>query len=118
MKPRGNGWVRHKNRRTLRTGERSEIMGRAPAPWLWIWRRHRGRGVGFEMMDDQINRPTPRQVIESLDASLRDVAAGRLHDAHAAQAEARRLLAEYEGAASSGRGPHRDTSRRRTRPIS
>jgi hypothetical protein len=71
-----------------------------------------------EMMDDQVDRPTPRHVIESLDASVRDIGAGRVHDAHAAQAEARRLLAEHETAASSGRGPHRVTNRRRTRSMS
>jgi hypothetical protein len=65
-------------------------------------------------MDDQVNRPAPRHVIEFLDASVHDITAGRVHDAHAAQAEARRLLAEHEIAASSRRGPHRETSRTRS----
>jgi hypothetical protein len=38
MKPRGNGWVRHKNRRALRAGEPSEIMGRAPKTTRPGWR--------------------------------------------------------------------------------
>ncbi len=47
-------------------------------------------------MDDQTRRPTPQRIIEVLDASVRDIAEGNVHDAQAVQAEARRILADHE----------------------
>jgi len=38
----------------------------------------------------------PRHFLDDLDASERDVAEGRVHDAMDVQAEARRMLADYE----------------------
>jgi hypothetical protein len=34
-------------------------------------------------MDDQTNRDAPRDLIEALDASVRDIAEGRVQDAQA-----------------------------------
>ena len=47
-------------------------------------------------MDDRLNRSAPQHVMDELDASLRDLAAGAVGDAGDAQAEARRLLANYD----------------------
>jgi len=68
-------------------------------------------------MDDQTNRAAPRHVTEALDASVRDVAGGRVHDAQTVHAEARCMLADHQAArsiapVSRGFGPTR-----RTRPI-
>jgi hypothetical protein len=46
-------------------------------------------------MDAQTGRPVPRHIIEALDASVRDIADGKLHDADSVQAEARRMLADH-----------------------
>lgn len=46
-------------------------------------------------MDDHIRRKVPQNVIESLDASVRDIAEGRLHDALAVQAEARQMISDH-----------------------
>jgi hypothetical protein len=51
-------------------------------------------------MDEQSNRPAPQHLIEALEASVRDIAEGRLHDARAVQAEARRMLAGHKSARS------------------
>jgi len=53
-------------------------------------------------MDDQIRRPVSQRVVDALDASVRDIAEGNLHDAQAVQAEARRMLAEHERAQRAG----------------
>ena len=59
-------------------------------------------------MEDQISRPAPRTLTEVLDASARDIAAGHVGAAGAAQDEARRMLAEFEkaraGAGQQGHG--------------
>ena len=69
-------------------------------------------------MDEQSNRPAPRHVIELLEASVRDIAAGRVHDALAVQAEAQRMLADHEGAARlSASSSRREKRVRRTRPV-
>jgi len=47
-------------------------------------------------MDDRINQAAPRHVIEALDASVRDIAEGRVDDALGACDEARRMLGAYE----------------------
>lgn len=68
-------------------------------------------------MDEQSNRPAPRDVIEALDASVRDIAEGRVLDAHAVQAEARRMLADHERAQSGTPAPRRGRTARRARPA-
>ncbi len=68
-------------------------------------------------MDDQTNRAAPRPVIEALDASVRDVAEGRVHDAQIVQAEARRMLADYQAARSIVPVLRRLGPARRTRSI-
>ena len=62
-------------------------------------------------MDEQSNRTAPRHVIEALDASVRDIAEGRVLDARAVQAEARRMLAE------SGRYRLVDVSNADAKPV-
>ena len=49
-----------------------------------------------QTMQRQINPIVPPHIAEALDASLDDIAAGRLQDADAVQAEARQMLAEHE----------------------
>ncbi len=49
-------------------------------------------------MDEQTNRTSPKSLIRSLDDSLRDLETGAVSDAGGVQAEARRLLQEYETA--------------------
>jgi hypothetical protein len=68
-------------------------------------------------MDEQSNRPAPRDVIEALDASVRDIAEGRVLDAHAVQAEARRMLADHERAQSGTPASRRGRTARRVRPA-
>lgn len=68
-------------------------------------------------MDDQTNRAAPRHVIEALDASSRDVAEGRVHDAQIVHAEARRMLADYQAARSVALVSRRRGPTRRTRSI-
>jgi hypothetical protein len=46
-------------------------------------------------MDEQSNRPAPQRVVEALEASIRDIGEGRVYDARAVQAEARRMLHEH-----------------------
>ncbi len=47
-------------------------------------------------MDDQPGKTAPPALIESLDASVRDVAVGAVRDAVDVQVEVRRMLADYE----------------------
>jgi len=49
-------------------------------------------------MDEQVSRQAPRTLADRLDASTRDLAAGRVGDAGAAQREARRMLEAFEKA--------------------
>jgi len=49
-------------------------------------------------MDDQTSHPASQRVIDAADASVHDIAAGSVHDAQSVQAEARRMLADYERA--------------------
>jgi hypothetical protein len=49
-------------------------------------------------MDDQPVRTAPPALLESLDASVRDIAAGAVSDAGEVQVEVRRMLADYERA--------------------
>ena len=57
------------------------------------------------LMDDQVNRPALRDVIDALDSSVRDLASGAVSDARSVQAEARRMLADYDRARTGLRGP-------------
>ena len=66
-------------------------------------------------MDEQINRTTPQRVIDALDASVRDIAEGNLHDAQSVQAEARRMLADHERAQRDAPGSRAATPARRAR---
>lgn len=68
-------------------------------------------------MDDQANRTAPRHVTEALDASVHNVAEGRVHDAQAVHAEARRMLADYQAARSVASVSRRLGPTRRTRSI-
>lgn len=52
-------------------------------------------------MGDQIRRKVPQNVIESLDASVRDIAEGRLHDALIVQTEALQMLSDHERAGAA-----------------
>jgi len=58
-------------------------------------------------MDEQISRQAPRTLTEELDASVRDLAAGRVGDAGAAQREARRMLEAFEKARAGAKGGKR-----------
>jgi hypothetical protein len=58
-------------------------------------------------MDEQISRKVPRTPTDGLDASVRDLAAGRVGDAAAAQREARRMLEAFEKARAGGEGRKR-----------
>ena len=49
-------------------------------------------------MDDRVTSPAPRHVIDSLDQSVRDIASGNVQNADVTQAEARRMLADFERA--------------------
>ncbi len=49
-------------------------------------------------MDEQVRRQAPRKLTDGLDASTRDLEAGRVGDAGAAQREARRMLEVFEKA--------------------
>lgn len=55
-------------------------------------------------MDEQVGRQAPRVLTEALDASARDLAAGWVGDADAAQREARRLLKAFEQARAGAKG--------------
>jgi hypothetical protein len=57
-------------------------------------------------MEDQTSQQAPRAVIEALDVSVRDVAAGRVRDASSVQHEACHMLDEVEMTRSgSGAAP-------------
>jgi hypothetical protein len=47
-------------------------------------------------MDKQLSRQVPRKLTNGLDASTRDLTAGRVSDADAPQHEARRMLEAFE----------------------
>jgi hypothetical protein len=47
-------------------------------------------------MDEQVGRQPPSAVTEALDASLRDLEAGRVRDAGAVQVEAQRMIEAFE----------------------
>jgi hypothetical protein len=49
-------------------------------------------------MDEQVSRKIPPTLTDGLDASTRDLSAGRVGDAGAAQHEARRMLEAFEKA--------------------
>jgi hypothetical protein len=49
-------------------------------------------------MDEQVSRQVPRTLTDGLDASTRDLSAGHVGDAGAAQREARRMLEAFEDA--------------------
>jgi uncharacterized protein YbjQ (UPF0145 family) len=53
-------------------------------------------------MDERVSRPAPRALTDALDASVRDLTAGRVGDASALQREARRMLEAFEKAAAEG----------------
>jgi len=55
-------------------------------------------------MDEQISRKVPSTLTDGLDASVRDLAAGRVGDAGAAQREARRMLEAFEKARAGAKG--------------
>jgi hypothetical protein len=54
--------------------------------------------------------PAPRLVIEALEVSVRDIADGRLHDAHTIQAEAQWMLAGLENARPGASASRRASS--------
>jgi hypothetical protein len=58
-------------------------------------------------MDEQVSRQAPRTLTDRLDASVRDIAAGRVDDASAAQREARRMLEEFKKARAGAKGETR-----------
>ena len=67
-------------------------------------------------MDEQTNRDVPQHIVEALDASVEDLAAGRVHEADAVQDEARRMLAEHKsGGANTALPRRRATTGGRTR---
>jgi len=49
-------------------------------------------------MDERTSRQAPRALTDGLDGSVRDVSAGRVGNADAAQREARRMLEAFEKA--------------------
>ncbi|HEY1935577.1 MAG TPA: hypothetical protein VGG99_26515 [Acetobacteraceae bacterium] len=53
-------------------------------------------------MDEQVSRKAPRTLSERLDATVRDLAAGRVGDAAAVQHEARRILEMFEKGSDCG----------------
>lgn len=68
---------------------------------------------GYQMMgmprrmDEQVGRQVARTLTKGLDASTRDLAAGRVGDAGAAQREARRTLEAFEKARAGAKGGKR-----------
>jgi hypothetical protein len=58
-------------------------------------------------MDERTSRPAPLALTDALDASVLDLAAGRVGDASALQREARRMLEAFEkaGAEEGARAP-------------
>jgi hypothetical protein len=72
---------------------------------------------GLAKMDDLTNRRTPQQVIEALDASVRDIAEGNLHDADSVQAEARRIFADHGPPPPAAPRSVRGKPARRSRPA-
>jgi hypothetical protein len=61
-------------------------------------------GEGGGEMDEQT---VPQRILEALDASAKDIAAGRVHEADAVQAEARHMLAEHEAGRASSASPRK-----------
>jgi hypothetical protein len=55
-------------------------------------------------MDEQVSRQASQALTEALDASERDLAAGRVGDAGAAQGEAPRLLEAFEKVRAGAKG--------------
>ncbi len=47
-------------------------------------------------LDNRTDRPVPPEIIETLEASVRDIATGAVSNANDVQAEMRRMLADYE----------------------
>jgi hypothetical protein len=47
-------------------------------------------------MDDQTGLPTPQHIVDDLNESVPDIVEGRWHDAKVVEAEARRMLGDYE----------------------
>jgi hypothetical protein len=68
-------------------------------------------------MDERTNRPTPRHIIDAVDASVRDLAEGNTHDAQAVQVEANRMLTGHERAKSATPTKQKTRSTRRTRTV-
>ena len=66
-------------------------------------------------MDDQTAPPTSQRVVGALDASVRDIADGKLHDAQSVQTEARRMLADHERAQRAAPRPPAASRARRAR---
>jgi hypothetical protein len=66
-------------------------------------------------MDDQARRSARQHIIETLDASVRDIAEGNVHDAQAVQAEARRMLADHERTQRTARRSRSGKPTKRTR---
>lgn len=58
-------------------------------------------------MDEQTSRQAPQALTHALDASVRDLAAGRVGDAGAAQREAKRMLEAFEKARPGAEGKAR-----------
>lgn len=63
------------------------------------------RATGSSKMDEQINWDGPQHIVEALDASVKDLTAGRVLEADAVQAEARHMLAEHEAGKASTVSP-------------
>lgn len=62
-------------------------------------------------MDEQVSRQAPQTLTNELDASTRDLTAGRVGDAGAVQREARRMLEAFEKArADAKRGTRKRTA--------
>jgi hypothetical protein len=55
-------------------------------------------------MDEQISRQAPRTLTDRLDASVGDLAAGRVVDTGATQREARRMLEAFKKARAGAKG--------------
>lgn len=71
--------------------------------------------TGTRTMDDQANRTAPHRVTEALDASVHDLAEGRVCDAQTVQAEARRMLADHRAMRSVASASRDLTPAQRTR---
>jgi Flp pilus assembly protein CpaB len=69
---------------------------------LDVIRRRRQITAMMRHMAERTIRLAPRALIDSLDASVLDLAAGRVGDASATQREARRMLEAFEKADAEG----------------